>query len=89
MLRQMGARQFIRWRDFDSLEPIGDLRADYHAAMIARTVAASGGAKGTKLEDFMLKFEERDEPAPAKRQTWQEQKMIGMMFAAASKRKRK
>jgi len=39
------------------LEPVGDARADWHAAQIAYIVASAfGGSKRLKLTDFLLQF---------------------------------
>ena len=58
----------------DKREPTGDLRADYHAALIARSIMESVRAKGpaSKLEDFLLKFKGAQQPP--KQQTISEMK---------------
>lgn len=78
MLRSLTAEEFLGWKAFAELEPFGDLRADYHAALISQTVANAAGNK-KELKDFLLKFE----GTPRRPQSWQEQKMIGMAMAAA------
>lgn len=77
---------------YDLLEPIGDLRGDYQAASVCSVIAniaagQSGSNKRFRVQDFMLEFgNEREIPQAesAPTQTWQEQKMIGMMFASIS-----
>lgn len=83
MLRSITARQFLEWEVYYSLEPFGGLRADYRAASIACVIANVNRAKGQKqfsLQDFLLKF---DSEAVPKKQTWQEQKAIAMMWVQA------
>lgn len=49
--------EFAEWMIFDRLEPIGGLRGDYQAAVIASTVANVNRGKNRralKIEDFML-----------------------------------
>lgn len=82
MLRSITGRQLLTWEVYDSLEPFGELRADYRAATIACVIANVNRGKGQKaftLEDFVLKFGE----AAPKKQTWQEQKAIAMMWVDA------
>lgn len=62
---------------YEKIEPFGELRADYRAAQVAYYVA---GNKETKIEDFLLKFNEKRH-----KQTVEEQirafKIIAMTFA--------
>jgi len=94
VLEELTFPQFLEWFAYDALEPIGGRRGDWQAASvcsaIANTAAARSGSKKRFLtRDFLLEFG-ADKPTPApSRQTWQEQKMIAMMFAAASHEKRK
>lgn len=49
---------------YHSLEPFGELRADYRAALIAQTIANVNRSKGQdpyKLEDFLINFEGQEE----------------------------
>lgn len=39
--RRMSSLEFARWQAFERLEPIGVSRADFHAGLIAATVANS------------------------------------------------
>ena len=72
----MPATELSEWIAFASIEPIGEARADWRAAMIACTFAnyfkASQGSKTTpcKLEDFLFKFD------PPKQQSEGNMKMI-------------
>lgn len=61
------AVEYVEWRAFDRLEPIGLQRGDYQAALIA-TVVANAMARDKdvhpeayKLEDFLLKWGDEDE----------------------------
>jgi len=54
------ARQFAEWCVFESLDPSGEDRADWRAAMIASTVANAfrgRGQRAFKPQDFMPKFQ--------------------------------
>lgn len=58
---RMTTREMAEWMAIDKIEPFGDRRADYHAALIAYCVtsalAASAGSKTTlDLEHFLLDF---------------------------------
>lgn len=71
------------WEAYEALEPFGELRADYRAASIACVIANINRAKNQKpftLQDFLLKFGSEEAP---KKQTWQEQKAIAMMWVQA------
>lgn len=100
MLKELPFAQFREWQAFDQIEPIGGIRGDWQVASVCATVMNAlhmrvGSRERFSPSDFMLKFdsvvkEAKKDPAkvqPARTrytQTWQEQKMIGMMFAAAS-----
>jgi hypothetical protein len=51
--------EFNKWRAFDKVEPGYPLREDYHAAIIAWTMAtvmSSKKSRRLKIGDFLLKF---------------------------------
>ena len=93
----MSWEQFIKWRAYDETEPIGGARGDWQAASISSSlwnIAAmqAGSKKRFRTSDFLLEFGDDEKPIveaaePLRKsvytQTWQEQKMIGMMYAAA------
>jgi hypothetical protein len=89
MLRRLSARQFRRWMLYEQVEPFGQLREDYRAAMVASHVANTGydtSKRGPfKIEDFLLKFgsEERALAAGkvAAKQSPEEQASILNMLA--------
>jgi hypothetical protein len=94
LLHELSWRQFLAWKAYDELEPIGGLRGDWHAAsictMLANIAAAqSGSKKRFRVADFLLEFGPERAPIETPRQTWQEQKMIAMMCAAAANSKKR
>lgn len=71
---------------FARLEPLGDRRGDWQAALVAATVAnTSRDPKKRKEpftpEEFLLDW--APEPEKAERQTWQEQLQIAEMLNVA------
>ena len=57
LMQRMTGDEFIELLAWDRhISPIGDIKEDYRAALIAHTVAASQGAK-SKLDDFVLDWE--------------------------------
>lgn len=91
MLSRMSWKQFAEWQAYDEIEPFGDKRGDWQAASIASAIFNAlmifvRSRKRFRVMDFLLKFgKEREEKEGPKteRQTWQEQRMIAQMFAAA------
>jgi len=58
----MSSRAFSEWQLFEAIEPAGEARADWRAALVCYTVAvAMGGYKG-KVSDFLLDFDEPEPP---------------------------
>jgi hypothetical protein len=87
MLREIPFKLLLEWEAYDKLEPIGGLRGDWQSAAICRMLmdiaaAKTGSRKRFRTQDFLLEFGE-ERPVVEVRQTWQEQKMIGQMYAAA------
>jgi len=94
MLRGLTASQFLDWHHYDSLEPFGELRADYRTADIVTTLANIHRDRKRKKEpyrisDVVLKFGESVEEKPKPKQTWQEKKAIAYMWAAIFSKKKK
>ena len=56
MLREIESAELSEWMAYERIEPFGQRRGDYQAAVIAQTVARCAGNKNTKLEDFLLDF---------------------------------
>ena len=53
----MDAGELLEWRLLETIDPWGQVREDYRAALTAFSAAtAFGGSKGLKLESFLLKF---------------------------------
>jgi len=78
----MDAAEQAEWLALDAVEPWGDTRADYRAAVICYTIAAvnySGKGQGPKLEDFMKFFDF----APATEQT--DEQIAGLFDMVAGK----
>jgi len=82
---------------YNNIEPFGEKRADYRAALIARTIAEvnrNPKKKTTpyKLDDFLLKFGGTQQPV-IKVQTIEEQKAqllaIHAAFSGNGRRKKK
>lgn len=89
----MTPRQFAEWLEYERLEPFGDRRADYRAALIAMMLAninrdTKRRPTPWKLEDFLLANGEGAEaPRGKRKQTWQEQLAIAKAIATAFNRK--
>ena len=63
--RWISSREFAEWQAFDRISPIGDIRSDWQAALIASTVARVFGSKGKhRIDDFLLRFGPRELPDP-------------------------
>lgn len=52
----MSAGELVEWQAFDAIEPIGEVRADLRAALIASTFAnvMRGKRPAAPLSDFLL-----------------------------------
>lgn len=90
LLREMSGPQLMAWMEFDAVDPIGGRRVDWNAAAIQSSlwnIATKGQKKTFVPRDFLLTYGGPDKDRPAAReqprQTWQEQKFIAMMYAAA------
>jgi hypothetical protein len=89
LLRGLTARQLTEWMAYESQEPFMDRRSDLQAASIACVIANVAAAQGRSrkrftLEDFLLHYgKPRKKSAEAPAQSWRDQKLLGMMFAAA------
>jgi len=88
MLRQLSMKKFLEWMAFDKLEPIGDKRGDWQAAVICSTlaniaVAKTRSRKRFKTKQFLLEFGPDKPLAQGQQQSWQEMKMIAQMVAIA------
>lgn len=98
MLRQMTWRDLGEWAAFAEIEPFDERRADLRTASVVKAISdvweawkqaqkrRPGTPKVRPVDQFALPF--GDIPPPAKvvkreRQTWQQQKEIFKMFAAA------
>lgn len=78
----MPQAEFVEWVAFSRIEPFGDERADWRAALIASVIAevnrhSTKRRRPFQPKDFLLKFE------GGKRQTWQSQLQFVEMLNAA------
>lgn len=73
MLRSINKRQLFEWIAYAELEPFGEDRADWRAALVASMVhnVAVDRKHQKKVQDFLLKFGDQE---PRKPKTWQEMK---------------
>lgn len=56
LLSSMSSKEFTEWMLFDTMSPIGGLRGDVQAAVIAQAAVSPHVGKGKcpKLSDFMM-----------------------------------
>jgi hypothetical protein len=69
MKRALTARELLDWEVFNSVEPIGDVRGDVQAAIIAQQIVAVNMRKGRrppKLSKWMP-FLAQDQESPRSR----------------------
>jgi hypothetical protein len=93
MLRSITWVQFKEWIIYSELEPFDELRADYRTAQIVQTFINMN--RDTKkypnpisIDECLLPFGDVEIVKSKKnKQTWQEQKMIAMMYVASAKKK--
>jgi hypothetical protein len=87
MLRGMSAIQFREWREYADIEPFDEERADLRAAHIVQTlINVNRDPKKSRISLNKCILPTPDEPNrmnQSEEQPWQQQKMIGMMAAAA------
>jgi hypothetical protein len=57
---KMGDDELREWYEYYALEPFGEIRADYRAALVCLIAAKCAGNKDSKLNDFLL-FKEVDD----------------------------
>lgn len=67
---RISSREISEWMALAAIEPLGEEREDYRAALIAATFANSmrGEREPYKIEDFLLSFEREDEQVDE--ETW-------------------
>ncbi len=81
MLSRMSALELTEWQRYYDVEPFGEERSDLRAAIVARVIAQSNGARAAKLEDFIPRFERRE----ARPQTAADQMAVFRALAARGK----
>jgi len=82
----MTSREFAEWMAFARLEPLGERRGDWQAALVASTVANVNRDPKQRKDpftpsDFLLEWSTDDQER--ERQTWQEQLHIAEMLNVA------
>lgn len=98
-------KQFLEWKSFDELEPIGDRRGDWQAASICAAVVNLEMAmrrikRRFTPEELLLEFDKpvvsmpltkvvKEEPKPAPKGNWQGMKMIARMHFALAEADKK
>jgi hypothetical protein len=83
----------MEWEAFDSIDPIGEGRADFRMAVIASTImnvaisafSKKGKGKMTSPDDFMPKWDE----AERKPKVQSTEQMFSILKGMATKKKRK
>jgi len=95
MLNDLTCNQISEWEAFNKLEPIGNWRMDLQFAQLQSTITnifislyGKKGAKETKADDFMIKWD-GVEKVEIKKQSVQDMKSILMALAKASKKNKK
>lgn len=84
LLRQISSRELSEWIAFASLEPIGDERGDWQAALVASVVAEAARDRKRRRKpfapkEFLLTFESKQR----QKQGWDEQLQIVEMLNVA------
>lgn len=77
-MARISSRELTEWAVFEQeFGPLGQVRGDWQAALVAHTVAsAMGGKERPKFKDFLLSW------APRRRQTGEEQLQIFKALAS-------
>jgi len=90
--KHLTASQLIEWEAYDTLEPIGEWRADYRISFLASLLTnlviqtmGKKGAKLTKIEDFLFDWD--GSVADSKKQTPKQMKDILMAIVNKNKKK--
>lgn len=91
MLAEMPFKEFLRWRAFDVVDPIGGRRGDWQSAAMCSTLAncfamLTKSKKRWTPEQFLLEFDaaRKEAPkAPDYRPNWQQMKMIAQAWSVA------
>jgi hypothetical protein len=83
----MSSREFTEWMARDQIDPIGDLRSDLQAALVARTIAEVNRDpkrrdKPYKVEEFLLQFnaEVQEEVEPTEEELMFKANLLAAMF---------
>jgi hypothetical protein len=78
LLSRTDSHELTEWMAYEQIDPFGEWRADWRAAMLASVMANIWRGKNTKAttpDDFMPEF------GPRKEQTWQDMRnMADVIF---------
>lgn len=73
LLARTGSRELSEWMAYERLTgPLGPARGDYHAALVAATIANANRPKGRKaaqLRDFLIRWDKGRRKTPE--ELWQ------------------
>ena len=80
--------EFVEWRLFNNLWPIGEKRQDLNFAQLCAVIAASAGSKPIPVQDFVMFKERNDIPMLEEQPTTAEitEDDISTMFGGKVKR---
>src|SRR5262245_26929079 len=83
LLRELDAAELLDWQLLESLEPFGERRDDYRAALQTWTIVAALGAKRHDgrpwtLDDFRLQFDAKPAPPPRQQSAAEIERIIRM-----------
>jgi len=71
LMRRISVSEFFEWMALERVEPFGDRRGDFQAAIVASTTAnmfQPPGAKQLSIEEFLLKFRSDEPPQTPEQQ---------------------
>ena len=97
LLDELNSEQISEWEAYNSLEPIGETRADYRAALIACTITncfrSAYGKKGSRMMtigDFLFEWDKQDvDPDVIKRESVEDMRSGLVNIAALLSKKTK
>jgi hypothetical protein len=85
LLAEVDSRELAEWMAYDRLDPLGDERADYRAAIIAATVANRSRGKGERSyspADFVPDF---DAQPPTHAELAEKARLLALAWGAEEK----
>lgn len=81
----MDSAEFAEWLAYDRLEPIGDRRGDFQAALIARTIAEVNRDEKARqspftIDDFVLRFDVEPDRGPDEETLYQKFQYLALVM---------